>query len=108
MGIPISDTNLQSYNKIEKRIISKEVKSFKFKYEHKPGLIKYFNIDLGKKYRINSEMRGIDKSIVEVLSFIYLKNSNVKIHQPIGVQVKFMKNNKIGTFYDLHQLVKVE
>jgi len=108
MSIPSSDFDSQVYRMIERRVSSKEVKSFQFKHQYKPGLIKYFTIELDKKYRINSDTKRINGSVVEVLSFVYKKGDNVQTSAPIGVEVKFMRNNQLGTYYDLHELVEVE
>lgn len=93
---------------IEDRIISDEKKSFRFKYEHKPGLIKYFTINLGKRYKIVSDTKKISGAVVDVLAFIYRKEDDVETTTPIGVQVKFLRNNNLGTYYDMFELVEIE
>lgn len=93
---------------IEDRIISDEKKSFRFKYEHKPGLIKYFTINLGKRYKIVSDTKKISGALLDVLSFIYKKDDEIETATPIGVQVKFLRNNSYGTYYDMFELVEIE
>lgn len=94
-------------NALNRRIISTDKKSFEFKYEYKPGLIKYFTIELGKKYKINSSTKRISGSVVEVLGFIYKKEDNQEVATPLGVEVKFMRNNQTGTYYDLYELEEI-
>jgi hypothetical protein len=91
-------------DKLNRRFYSEDVKSFTFKHQYKPGLIKYYTIDLGKKYRIDSSSKKISGSLVEVLSFIYNQKENPKTATPLGVRVKFLRTNSIGTYYDMHEL----
>jgi hypothetical protein len=94
-------------DRLNRRIISTKKKSFQFKNEYKPGLIKYFTIELGKKYKINSSTKRISGSVFEVTGFIYNKDDNQEVDTPLGVEVKFMKNNQTGTYYDLYELEEV-
>jgi hypothetical protein len=103
----MSETNLPDYI-IERRKVSQDKKSFRFKHEYKPGLIQYFTIDLGKKYKVVSDTKRISGSVFEVLSFVYRSTDNIETAVPLGVQIKFLKNNQYGTYYDLHELVEVE
>jgi hypothetical protein len=101
------DNSQNTDQEIRRRVSSKFKESFQFKYEIKPGLIRYFTIDLGKKYKINSSTKRIDGSVLEVIAFIYDKSDDQKIATPLGVEVKFMKNNQSGTYYDLYELEEV-
>ena len=101
------ETNPPDYN-IERRKVSRDIKSFRFKHEYKPGLIQYFNIDLGKKYKVVSDTKRISGTVFEVLAFVYKGDDTIGSSVPIGVQVKFLKNNQYGTYYDLHELVEVQ
>jgi hypothetical protein len=98
------DNSQNTTQEIRRRVSSKFKESFQFKYEHKPGLIKYFTIDLGKKYKINSSTKRINGLVLEVVAFIYDISDDQEIATPLGVEVKFMKNNQAGTYYDLYEL----
>jgi hypothetical protein len=89
---------------IQRRVCSTGKKSFQFKHQYKPGLIRYFTIELGKKYKVNSTVKKINGTVLETLSFIYNMTDNQDFATPLGVEVRFMKNNQTGTYYDLHDL----
>jgi hypothetical protein len=78
-----------------------------FKLEKGPGVVVYKNIIIGKKYIINNPSHnGINGRLVEVLNFVYKKNQNEYVDTPIGVQLKFMSNNKKGTYYNIIDLAE--
>lgn len=104
----INKSELKNTNMIEQRVTSKDKKTFQFKYEYKPGLNRYFTIDLDKKYKIVSDSKKISGATLETLEFIYKKTDDIETATPIGVKVKFMRTNQEGTYYDLHELVEVE
>jgi len=94
-------------DRLNRRFYSEDVKSFTFKHQYKPGLVSYFTIDIGKKYKINSNTKKINGFIVEVLAFIYNQGQNPINSTPIGVRVKFLRNNNTGSYYDLYELNEV-
>lgn len=89
------------------RTVSNEVKSFMFKIEKVPGVLKFVTIEIGKKYRINRSDLKVKNRIFEVLNFIYPLKSNVETTDPIGIEMKFLDNNKKGTYYSIGDLEEV-
>jgi hypothetical protein len=89
------------------RTLSDKVKSFMFKVEKNPGVLKFITIEIGKKYRINRSDLKINNRIFEVLNFIYRLKSDIETSTPEGIEVKFLDNNKKGTYYDFGDLEEV-
>lgn len=85
------------------------IESYRFKQEDKPGIVTYHDIELNKKYRINNPgHKGTHNQIVEVTSFLYKWNSDEMVEQPLGVGIKFQKNNKSGTYYKISHLNPID
>ena len=85
------------------------IESYTFKQEDKPGIITYHDIELNKKYRINNPgHKGTHNQIVEVTSFLYKWNADEMAEQPLGVGIKFQKNNKNGTYYKISHLNPID
>lgn len=89
------------------RTLSNKVQSFMFKIEKVPGVLKFVTIEIGKKYRINRSDLKVKNRIFEVLNFIYPLKSNVETTDPIGIEMKFLDNNKKGTYYSIGDLEEV-
>lgn len=89
------------------RTVSNEVKSFMFKIEKVPGVLKFVTIEIGKKYRINRPDLKMKNKTFEVLNFIYPFRSNVEQTTPVGIEIKFLHNNKKGTYYNIGDLEEV-
>lgn len=103
-------SNLTEEQKIEMfdlRKATHKVSSQIFKLEPNPGIVKYKTIHIGRKYKIdNPSHNGINGRVAEVTNFIYKKGQDEMTQVPLGVELKFMSNNKKGTYYDIIHLVE--
>lgn len=89
-------------------------KSYIFKYETSTGETKYKLIEIGKVYILNTPNFKKANKQVEIISFIYRKADTYFIEDknlpypediaPIGVEIKFLQNNKLGTYYNIGDL----
>ena len=89
------------------RSTSNNIKSFMFKTEPKPGILKFVTIEIGKVYKINRPNTKINGRRVKVLNFIYPLKSEINSTEPLGVEVLFLDRNKKGTYYNVGELEKI-
>jgi hypothetical protein len=95
------------------RELSSARSSYTFRYTPKPGQVKYKTITIGEVYNLNDGTKRSFKQ-VEITSFIFRKEDTYYIEnkslpypediKPIGVQFKFLRNNKLGTYYNVGDL----
>jgi len=110
MDIPkdINDLTNEQIENLKIRKSKPDVGSYFFRVEEKPGVIKYYNIKVNKKYRIeNPDHRGVNGQIVTVTSFLYKWKDDEKSTQPLGVGIRFAKNNKKSTYYKVQHLKEI-